>query len=84
MNIGMLWFDNSSQTLSQKVKEAAAYYLKKYRLKPNLCLVHPSAIEDTAWGKMDNGITIRPWRPILPGHLWIGVEEMPTQETIEK
>ena len=80
MNAGMLWFDNDPKTaLSAKIERAADYYYKKYGRKPNLCLIHPKALEAPAdTGKPDkkkNGVTVRPYRPVLPGHLWIGVEE---------
>jgi hypothetical protein len=76
MNVGMLWLDNSSASLADKVRKAAAYYQKKYGRAPNLCLVHPSMMKDQQLEE-DGGITIRPYRPVLPHHLWIGVEELP-------
>ena len=82
MNTGMLWFDNDPKTaLTAKIERAATYYHKKYGRKPNLCLIHPNALENpaTAGGASENPkigkITVRPYRPVLPGHLWIGVEE---------
>ena len=92
MNTGMLWFDNDPKTtLAIKIERAVEYYHKKYGCKPNLCLIHPAALENPAkeggagetLGKdktvspvtNGNGVTIRPYRPVLPGHLWIGVEE---------
>jgi hypothetical protein len=41
-------------------------------------LIHPTALENPGEKtKKDKakGITIRPYRPVLPGHLWIGVED---------
>ena len=74
MNAGMLWFDNDPKTaLSAKIEKAVDYYRHKYGRNPNLCLIHPNAL-----GKenLENGtITVRPYRPVLPGHLWIGVED---------
>jgi len=84
MNTGMLWFDNDSKTtLAAKIERAVAYYQKKYGRKPNLCLIHPNAVHgesqktDKATGPVSNtcGVTVRPYRPVLPGHLWIGVED---------
>jgi hypothetical protein len=74
MHTGMLWFDNSTNvSLSGKVQSAIAYYRKKYHRDPNLCLVHPSVLAD---GDLQLGITtVRGYRPVLPGHLWIGMEE---------
>ena len=79
MNTGMLWFDNDPKTaLTAKIERAVDYYHKKYGRKPNLCLIHPTALEnpgEKAKKGKANGITVRPYRPVLPGHLWIGVEE---------
>lgn len=76
MHTGMLWFDNSPSPLADKIRKAADYYAKKYGRTPNLCLVHPSALVgiDVA----PNAIEIRPYRPVLPGHIWIGVEDEPS------
>ena len=83
MTIGMLWRDTDLTTsLSHKVQKAADYYLKKYGRKPELCLVHPTMM-DACKNEVVDGIMIRPWRLIQPGNLWIGLEEMPTQETAE-
>lgn len=73
MHTGMLWFDNSQISLEIKIQKAAAYYHKKYGRIPDLCLVHPSMLKDTKLD--DRKITIRPYRPVLPGHIWIGVED---------
>ena len=82
MNTGMLWYDNDPKTaLAAKIERAVDYYHKKYGRKPNLCLIHPTALENPAnnseIGKTPKKgkITIRPYRPVLPGHLWIGVED---------
>jgi len=81
MTSGMLWFDNSNTTLAQKIQKAAAYYEKKYGRKPDLCLVHPSMfLPDTGVGE-GMSLTVRPYRPVLPGHIWIGIEEMPAVES---
>lgn len=71
MTSGMLWWDDSKDTLSIKIKKAADYYEKKYGRKPTLCLVHPSMYEDVQMV----GMWVRPYKPVLPGHLWIGIEE---------
>ena len=75
MNKGMLWFDNEKKTsLAAKVQVAANYYQKKYGSRPTLCLVNPSMLADKPTA--DSGsITIRPYRPVLPGYLWIGFAE---------
>jgi hypothetical protein len=76
MHTGMMWFDNSQTALNIKIQKAVDYYHKKYGRTPDLCLVHPSLLEgqnQTALQAMT--ITIRPYRPVLPGHIWVGVED---------
>lgn len=90
MNAGMLWFDNDPKTaLNAKIERAVDYYRHKYGRDPNLCLIHPSMVEKESpeigkpalpEGNRDGvsivkGIVIRPYRPVLPGHLWIGIED---------
>ena len=74
MQAGMMWFDNDKKTsLTAKVNIAAAYYQKKYGRSPNLCMVNPSMIPD----EMPEGgkVAIRPYHPIVSGHLWIGIDD---------
>jgi len=74
MNVGMLWFDNDPKLpLNSKVEKAATFYQRKYGHVPDTCLVHPSMLTEpvSAVGR----VTVRSNRAILPGHLWIGVEE---------
>jgi len=69
----MLWFDDTQTALNIKIKKAVDYYHKKYGRNPDLCLVHPSMMNDAV---VDNEkITVRAYRPVLPGHIWIGVED---------
>ena len=73
MHTGMLWFNNDKvMTLEQKIKQAVDYYQKKYGRVPDLCLVHPSMMEGQT---LSNKLTVRPYRPVLPGHIWIGIED---------
>jgi len=76
MNIGMLWFDNDPRTtLSVKIQKAMDYYNKKFGRIPDLCLVHPSMM-DTGQKQFELGkLIIRPYRSVMPGHFWIGVED---------
>jgi hypothetical protein len=78
MHTGMLWFDNSTSTLNQKILKAMDYYQKKYGRRPSLCLINPSMLETNQKKLEIDGLTVRPYRPVLPGHIWIGIEDMPT------
>jgi hypothetical protein len=71
----MLWFDNSQTALTVKIQKAVDYYNKKYGRSPDLCLVHPSMLETNQRQLEINKLTVRPYRPVLPGHIWIGIED---------
>jgi len=73
MHTGMLWFDDSKTNLDAKIQKAVEYYHKKYGRNPDLCLVHPNMLKDEK--PSDESITVRPYRPVLPGHIWIGIED---------
>ena len=78
MHTGMLWFDNSQTALNIKIQKAVDYYHKKYGRTPDLCLVHPSMLDAQERNdrKLEiNKLTVRPYRPVLPGHIWIGIED---------
>ena len=78
MNAGMLWFDNDPKTaLTAKIERAVDYYKHKYGRDPNLCLIHPSMLPADGQDEkpMTGKVTVRPYRPVLPGHLWIGIED---------
>ena len=77
MHTGMLWFDNSTATLVNKVKKAVDYYEKKYGRKPDLCLVNPCMLEKDQVRLEVDKLIVRPYRPVLPGHIWIGIEAEP-------
>lgn len=74
MNNGMMWFDNDPKTaFSEKVIRAAEYYRQKYGRVPNLCLVNPHDLPEQT--EPVGKVTVRPFRSVLPGHLWLGLDE---------
>ena len=78
MHTGMLWFDNSQTALNIKIQKAVDYYHKKYGRTPDLCLVHPSMLDTQERSDRQleiNKLTVRSYRPVLPGHIWIGIED---------
>ncbi|HEY5901695.1 MAG TPA: hypothetical protein VIU39_04005 [Anaerolineales bacterium] len=79
MQTGLMWFDNDPRTaLAVKIEKASDYYKRKFGRLPDLCLVNPSMLGDSPVEMIEQRgvrITIRPYRPVLPGHLWIGVED---------
>jgi hypothetical protein len=77
----MLWFDDSNRTLPEKVARAGTFYRDKFGRSPNLCLVNPESC-DIKEGVVA-GIELRQARMVLPGHLWIGVEEEAAHKAAE-
>jgi hypothetical protein len=78
MHTGMLWFDNSQTALNVKITKAVDYYHKKYGRVPDLCLVHPSLLDGQDMATLRAmKIIVRPYRPVLPGHIWVGIEDKP-------
>jgi len=75
MDTGMLWFStDKSADLLAEINSAAHYYQNKYGRSPNLCFINPNAMEKIN-GRENATIAIKPDKTVLPGHLWIGVEE---------
>jgi hypothetical protein len=73
----MLWFDNSQSSFEVKLQKAVEYYKVKYSRTPDLCLVHPSTAK-LPQGKSSAemcGLTVRLYRPVLPGHIWVGIQD---------
>jgi hypothetical protein len=76
MHTGMLWFDNDpATTLSVKIQKAMDYYRKKFGHIPDLCLVHPSMMDKDQHQLELGKLIIRSYKPVTPGHLWIGIED---------
>jgi hypothetical protein len=72
----MLWFDNDKQTsLSSKIDRAAEYYRKKYGQNPDVCFVHPQAIESDPQKENPAKMEVKASNTILPHHFWIGIRE---------
>ena len=73
MKVGMLWFDDSPKSISDRVKRAVDFYAEKYGQQPTLCLVNPKMLE--AEEGVIAGIQVRRARLIMPGHFWIGIDD---------
>ena len=73
MHTGMLWFDDTQSTLDTKIRKAAEDHKKQYGRAPDICRVRPSMMQESAVAS--EKITVRAYRPVLPGHIWVGVED---------
>ena len=89
MNTGFLfWFDATpKRTLQEKIAEAALYYRRKFDHQPTLCLVNPNELPAdptdetlplaTVEAPDHIKVTVRPWKSVLPNHIWIGSDDTP-------
>lgn len=80
MDIAMMWFDDGKRALREKVLRAAGYYAGKYGVRPDVCLVNPlTPLPGPAPVCLEAGegwqVKVDVYGPVLPGHLWVGVEE---------
>ena len=73
MREGLLWFDDTVRSLTDKIARAAERYQLKYGHTPNVCYVHPTMVntQETQLG----ALRVLPTRTVLPNHFWLGVLE---------
>ena len=64
MDIGMLWFDDSTRPFEEKLQRAVGYYVEKYGRTPTLCLVNPDTLEARLVHM--GGIELRQARTVMP------------------
>lgn len=75
MKVGMLWFDESRDLeIEQRIERASEYYHSKYGQKPNVCFVHPEAIDEDS-RVIGSALKVRSSETLLQDHFWIGIEE---------
>lgn len=77
----MLWrIDDKSKPLSWHVRDAMAYYVKKYLHAPDVVSANPKELaeaiklRDSGPRLMVCGLTVRESRLVIKGHLQVGVE----------
>lgn len=81
MNIAMQWSytdtAKETKTLEEHIKEAFAYYYRKYNAKPDTCHVNPAIMPDkqTIDKIAESGIQLVEDKSIAKGQLWIGENE---------
>lgn len=83
MRSGLLWYDNSAKSLTEKIQGAAKRYNQKFGVMPDTCFVNPSDVNENtpasmnalsgAAGAVEAQIAIGTKATIMPNHLWLGV-----------
>jgi hypothetical protein len=69
--IGMLWYDNSRETLTRKIERALDYYRDKFGEEPNTIAVNPT--DALAGIPAISDIRIVPDRMVARNYMLIGV-----------
>jgi hypothetical protein len=80
MKEGLLWYDDSSQRdLREKIGLAARRYKRKFGALPDVCYVHPSALDGNGNGAASQvqGVRVASRPSVLRHHFWVGEEEEP-------
>lgn len=73
---GLLWFDDDpSRDLAEKVDRAAKRYKQKFGAAPDVCYVHPAALEQEQPVTIDD-VRVAPLVSVLKHHFWVGEEEV--------
>lgn len=78
MKQGLLWYDDSpGHDLAEKIGRAARRYRKKFGTVPDVCYVHPSALDGNGNGKEQKvgGVRVSSRPSVLRHHFWVGQEE---------
>lgn len=75
--VGILWFDDSSRSLKDKVEPAVRRYTEKFGRPPTVCYVHPSALNGSAITLDVGGFPLRveARRSVLRDHFFVVGEE---------
>ncbi len=69
----MLWYNGSNESLGTKVKKAVEFYEAKYGRAPDAVDVCPQEIDKDF--VRPAGLVVRPNVLVVPGHLFVGMEE---------
>jgi len=79
---GMLWFDNTSLALAAKIKQALAYYGRKYGKSAEVCLISNVDAEGVSLEEIskDCSLQVKASKTVQPNTLWIGFEELVSKD----
>lgn len=78
MNVGLLWYDDDpGRELAEKIRRAARRYRQKFDAIPDVCYVHPSALQGNGKGQKVGGMRVSAKPSVLRHHFWLGREEQP-------
>lgn len=71
MKEGLLWFDDDPRRkIDEKVQQAAARYLQKFGIAPDVCYVNDQSIDRSE--VRVGSLRVLPASMVRPHHFWIG------------
>jgi hypothetical protein len=74
MKQGLLWYDDSGRDLAEKIGLAARRYRQKFGAPPDVCYVHPSALNGRVHQVGKVRVSSKP--SVLRHHFWLGQEKI--------
>ncbi len=75
MNEGLLWYDDDpGRDLAEKIERAIRGYRQKFGVFPDVCYVHPSALNGNGRYQKVSGVRIAARPSVLRHHFWLGRE----------
>lgn len=70
----LVWYDdNPTREFDEKVAQACAAFYKKHHVYPNVCKVHPSALDGVV--KQVGAVHVEGMLNALCHHFWIGKDD---------
>ena len=76
MKVGLLWYDDDPRRdLAEKIGRAARRYRQKFGTSPDVCYVHPSALNNNGKVQKVGKVRVAALPSVLRHHFWLGQEE---------
>lgn len=76
MKEGLLWYDDSpGHDLAEKIGRAARRYKQKFGTTPDVCYVHPSALNGNGKAHKVGQVRVSSRPSVLRHHFWVGREK---------
>lgn len=84
MKSGLLWYDNTTAPLAQKIATVNKRYREKFGNAPNCAFVNPTdvSIHDLAALSAETGMSVDVKNTIIKNHIWLGVD--PALQMVEQ
>ena len=75
MKSGLLWYDNSSKSITAKIEDAVRRYKEKFGTMPDTCFVNPRDLDAEEKPHVEIKLDVAGKATIMPNHIWLGVSK---------